>query len=101
MPKGATELMATLQKKEIIAGLTSMTSLNDSQAVEVYRAFPKLIEKALIGGAKVQIVGFGTFETRQRKAHEAVNPGTREKVQVPEKRVPAFKASTRLKQALL
>ena len=93
-------MATTLKKKDVINGLKAMTSLTDAQAKEVYSAFPKLIEKALANGANVRITGFGTFEARKREAHTAINPGTREEVQVPAKIVPGFRSSNKLKQAL-
>ena len=58
------------------------------------------IEAALVEGEKVSIVGFGSFETKVRAAHEARNPATGEKVQVPETRSASFKAGRTLKEKL-
>ena len=58
------------------------------------------VTEALAKGEKVQLVGFGTFEVRDRAAKEAFNPSTREKIQVPATKVPAFKAGQALKNAV-
>ena len=58
------------------------------------------IEVALKEGDKVQLVGFGTFEVKAVAAHEARNPSTGEKVQVPASKKPAFSASKALKDAV-
>ena len=58
------------------------------------------ITEALTNGDKVQLVGFGTFEIRDRKEKESKNPRTGEKIIVPAKKAPAFKAGKALKDAV-
>jgi DNA-binding protein HU-beta len=58
------------------------------------------IEKALKGGDRVQVTGFGTFEVRARSARTGRNPRTGEPVQIPASNAPAFKASKGLKDAV-
>jgi len=58
------------------------------------------ITEALAKGEKVQLVGFGTFEVRDRKAKEGINPLTKEKLSIPAKKVPAFKAGKALKDVV-
>ncbi|HZK22150.1 MAG TPA: HU family DNA-binding protein [Oscillospiraceae bacterium] len=58
------------------------------------------ITEALKSGDKVQLVGFGTFSVRERAAKEGINPRTREKIQIPATKVPAFKAGKALKDAV-
>ena len=55
------------------------------------------ITQALVRGEKVQLSGFGTFETKDREARIGRNPHTKEAVEIPATRVPAFKASKALK----
>ena len=55
------------------------------------------IAEALAAGDKIQLVGFGTFEVRERAARECINPQTKAKVKVPASKVPAFKAGQALK----
>ena len=56
------------------------------------------ITEALSQGEKISLVGFGTFEVRDRAAKEAINPLTKQPVHVPAKKVPAFKAAKALKE---
>lgn len=58
------------------------------------------ITEALKNGEKVQLIGFGTFEVRDRAAKEARNPSTGEKIKVAATKVPAFKAGQALKDAV-
>lgn len=58
------------------------------------------ITEALSQGEKISLVGFGTFEVRDRAAKEAINPLTKQPVHVPAKKVPAFKAGKALKEAV-
>lgn len=58
------------------------------------------ISETLEKGEKISLVGFGTFEVRDRAAKEAINPLTKEPVHVPAKKVPAFKAGKALKEAV-
>ena len=51
-------------------------------------------------GEKIQLVGFGTFEVRERAAKEGINPATKEKMNIPAKKVPAFKAGKALKDVV-
>jgi len=58
------------------------------------------ITESLANGEKIQLVGFGTFEVRDRKAKEGINPLTKEKISIPAKKVPAFKAGKALKDVV-
>ena len=58
------------------------------------------ITETLASGEKIQLVGFGTFEVRSREAKEGINPKTKEKISIPAKKVPAFKAGKALKDAV-
>lgn len=58
------------------------------------------ISDSLANGEKVSLVGFGTFEIRERKAKEGINPQTKKKMDIPAKKVPAFKAGKALKDAV-
>ena len=62
------------------------------------KAFTESVEEALEKGEKVQLVGFGTFETRERAAREGRNPRTKEPITIPASTVPVFKAGKELKE---
>ncbi len=58
------------------------------------------ISSHLKQGDKVQLIGFGTFEVRERSARTGVKPGTTEKIEIPASKIPAFKAGKGLKDEL-
>ena len=58
------------------------------------------IEETLAAGGKVQLVGFGTFEVRERKERQGQNPQTKEAIIIPASKVPAFKAGKGLKDVI-
>ena len=58
------------------------------------------IEGALAKGDKVQLIGFGTFEVRERAARDGINPQTKKKIKIKATKVPAFKAGSALKEAV-
>lgn len=64
------------------------------------KAVFEAVTEALAKGEKVQLVGFGTFEVRERAEREALNPQTKEVVKVAATKVPAFKAGAALKNAV-
>jgi DNA-binding protein HU-beta len=67
---------------------------------KVVNAFFSTIEGTLKSGDKVQLIGFGTFEVRDRQARKGRNPQTGEEISIPAARVPAFKAGKALKDAV-
>ena len=73
------------------------TGLTKKDAERVLNAALDAITLALVRGEKVQLSGFGTFETKDREARVGRNPHTKEAVEIPATRVPAFKASKALK----
>ena len=74
-----------------------MTKKAASDAVEAVFAS---ISEALAAGDKVTIVGFGTFEVRDRKARQGVNPSTKEPIMIPATKVPAFKPGKSLREVV-
>ena len=88
-----------MNKVELLAKITEKTG-DKKLAEKGLTAFLETIEEALIKGDKVQIVGFGTFETKERKSRVARNPKTGEKIVIPSKITPVFKAGKSLKEAV-
>jgi DNA-binding protein HU-beta len=91
-----------VNKTELIATIAKKTSLSAREARAVVDTLfspgkEGLIASALISGKKVQITGFGTFETRKRKAREGRNPQTGERIKIAASRFPAFHAGKALK----
>ena len=86
-----------MNKTELIAIAAENTGLTKKDTERVLNAALDAITLALVRGEKVQLSGFGTFETKDREARVGRNPHTKEAVEIPATRVPAFKASKALK----
>ena len=89
-----------MTKAELIAQIADKAELKKKDAENALSAAIEAITGALKAGDKVQLVGFGTFEVRDRKEKESKNPRTGEKIIVPAKKAPAFKAGKALKDAV-
>ena len=86
-----------MNKTELVAAVAAKTELTKKDAEKAVAAVLETVAETLAAGEKVQLVGFGTFETREREARTAKNPRTGETVEVAASRVPAFKAGQALK----
>lgn len=87
-----------MNKTELIAEIAKKTGLTKKAAEDALKATIETIEKTLTKkGGKVQLVGFGTFETKTRPARTARNPQTGKEMKVAAKTVPVFKAGKALK----
>ena len=89
-----------MNKQELITAIAAKTELSKKDADKALAALTSTITEALKTEDKVSLVGFGTFEVKTRAAKESRNPQTGEKMMVPEKRVPSFKAGAGLKDAV-
>lgn len=89
-----------MNKTELIAAVAQKADLNKKDAEKALAAVIDGIEDALKAGEKVQLIGFGTFEVRERAAKEGRNPRTGETMTIPASKVPAFKAGKALKDSL-
>ncbi len=86
-----------MNKTELIAAVAEKTDLSKKDADAAVSAVLGAITDALKAGDKIQLVGFGTFEVRNRAAKQGRNPRTGETMTVPASKVPAFKAGRSLK----
>ena len=86
-----------MNKSELIAIAAEHAGMTKKDCERVINAAIDAITLALVKGEKVQLSGFGTFETKDREARVGRNPHTKETVEIPATRVPAFKASKALK----
>ena len=86
-----------MNKTELIAVAAESAGLTKKDTERVLPAAIDAITQALIKGDKVQLSGFGTFETKDREARIGRNPHAKEAVEIPAPRVPSFKASKALK----
>lgn len=89
-----------MTKTELVNAISEKADFSKKDAEKALSAVIGVISDALVAGDKVQLVGFGTFEVRDRKAKEAINPATKEKIPVPAKKAPVFKAGKALKDAV-
>jgi DNA-binding protein HU-beta len=89
-----------MNKTELIAIAAENAGLTKKDTERVLNAAIDAISLALVRGEKVQLSGFGTFETKDREARIGRNPHTKEAVEIPATRVPAFKASKALKDMI-
>ncbi|MDR0889858.1 MAG: HU family DNA-binding protein [Oscillospiraceae bacterium] len=89
-----------MNKTELIADVAAKSGLSKKDAEKALSAVVDAVTEALIKGDKVQLVGFGTFETKNRDARMGRNPKTKEAIQIPATRVPAFKAGKSLKDSV-
>jgi DNA-binding protein HU-beta len=89
-----------MNKTELISSVAEKSGLTKKDAEKAVNALFASVEEALAKGEKVQLVGFGTFEVRDRKARTGRNPQTGAEIQIPAAKVPAFKAGKALKDAV-
>ncbi len=89
-----------MNKTELINAVAEAADVSKKDTTAVINAAIEVITKAMAKEDKVQIIGFGTFETRKRAERTSINPRTKEKVKVPASKVPAFKAGQALKNAV-
>lgn len=89
-----------MNKTELVGAVASKTDLTKKDAERVVAAVFDSIEEALSDGDRVQLVGFGTFEVRERAARTGRNPKTGDEIEIPASKVPSFKAGKALKASV-
>jgi DNA-binding protein HU-beta len=90
-----------MNKAELVAAVAEKTNFTKKDAEVAINAFLSTIEDALVKGEKVQLIGFGTFDTRDRKARQGRNPRKPDEViDIPAPKAPVFKAGKALKDAV-
>ena len=87
-----------MNKAELITSMAEKSKLTKKDAELALKALIESVEETLVAGEKVQVVGFGTFETRERAAREGRNPRTKEVINIPACKVPAFKPGKEFKE---
>jgi DNA-binding protein HU-beta len=90
-----------MNKQEFTAKLAQQEGIEKKQAAAWTDAFIKALTEALVAGEKVQFVGFGSFEVRQRAEKKVRNPQTGEELMAPATKAPIFKAGKALKDAVV
>ena len=87
-----------MNKQELVTKMAEKTQLTKKDTEAALKAFIDSVQEALVNGEKVQLTGFGTFETRERAAREGRNPRTKETITIPATTVPVFKAGKEFKE---
>ena len=89
-----------MSKQELVEVMAEEAGLTKADATRALDAFMGAVTKALKGGKKVSLVGFGTFATSKRAAREGRNPRTGETVKIAARTAVTFKAGSKLKDAV-
>ncbi len=89
-----------VNKAELITSVAEKTDLTKKDAERALGAVLGAISEALAQGEKVQLVGFGTFETRERAARKGRNPQTGKEINIAATKVPVFKAGKALRESV-
>ncbi len=89
-----------MNKAELIAAIAEKGELSKKDAEKAVNAFVAVVSEALAKNDKVQLVGFGTFEVRERAERKGRNPQTKAEIIIPASKAPVFKAGKVLKDAV-
>ena len=87
-----------MTKADLITVVAQKTNLSKKDSDKAVAAVLDAITETLAAGEKVSLVGFGTFEVKERAAREGINPRTKEKIEIPSSKLPVFKAGKGLKE---
>jgi DNA-binding protein HU-beta len=86
-----------VNKADLVTKIAEKSELTKKDAEKALNAFVDAVQEALKQGDKVQLVGFGTFEVRERAERKGRNPQTKEEITIPASKAPVFKAGKALK----
>ena len=86
-----------MNKSELVAAISAKTNETKKVTEETLNAFIEVVTETLKKGDKIQLVGFGSYETKSRAARKGRNPQTGEEIKIPASKVPSFKAGKALK----
>ncbi len=89
-----------MNKAELICAVAEKTGLSKKDSEKAINATFETITLSLEAGDKVQLVGFGAFDIKERGARIGRNPKTKEEIEIPASRVPVFKAGKALKDSI-
>ena len=89
-----------LNKSQLIAAVAEKSGLTRKDAEKAMGAFVEVVTEALKANDKVQVMGFGTFEVRERAEHQGINPATMQTITVAASRKPVFRAGKALKDSI-
>lgn len=89
-----------MNKADLITAIAEKGELTKKDAEKAVNAFVSVVTETLAAGDKVQLVGFGTFEVRERNERKGRNPQTKEEIVIPASKAPVFKAGKALKDSV-
>ena len=89
-----------MNKTELVAAIAEKAELSKKDAEKALGAFTDTVAAALKAGDKIQLVGFGTFEVRERAARTGINPQTKKAIKIAASKNPVFKAGKALKETV-
>ncbi|SUO97492.1 HU family DNA-binding protein [Suttonella ornithocola] len=89
-----------MNKTELVDAIAAAADITKAQAAKAVDAFIENVTETLVKGEKVTLIGFGTFETRERAARTGRNPQTGKTLKIAASTTPAFKAGKKLKDAV-
>ena len=90
-----------MNKTELISAIAANSGLSKKDSEKALTATVDAITKALVAGEKVQLVGFGIFDVKDRAARTGRNPKTKEVINIPATKTPQFKAGKALKDSVV
>ncbi len=89
-----------MNKTELVSAVAEKSGLAKKDAEKAVAAMLDTIVESVSKGEKVQFVGFGTFEQRQRNARTGIDPRTKQQIEIPASKVPAFKPGNAFKESV-
>lgn len=89
-----------MNKTELVLKISEKSELTKKDSEKALNAFFEAVSEALADGEKVQLVGFGTFEVRERAERTGRDPRTGNPIKIPASKTPAFKAGKALKDSV-
>jgi len=89
-----------LNKSDLVSAVAVKADMSKKDAEKVVTQVFQVIEESLAANEKVQLVGFGTFEVKERAERIGRNPQTKESITIPASKIPTFKAGKALKDAV-
>jgi DNA-binding protein HU-beta len=87
-----------MNKSELITSISEKSTLTKKDSEAVLKALIETVQETVSKGEKVQLIGFGTWEARERAARVGRNPRTKEEIQIPASVVPVFSAGADFKK---
>lgn len=86
-----------MNKAELVKKIAEKSSLSRTDSEKALNAFLESVEEGLVNGDKIQLVGFGSFEVRERAARKGRNPQTKQEITIKASKAPIFRVGKALK----